>query len=187
MKQFFKAIEPYSSLTRESKNKLGGVLKIQELPKGHMLVRHNTTCNHIFYVENGLARTYYYKNGRDVTDWFSYENTFSCSILSYLSRKSDKKGIELLEDSTLISMHYDEVEQLCKEYHDIENFVRRVTNLGLMMVQNKFDSFIFETAEQRYKKFSKVCPHLLQRVSLGQIASFLGVTQETLSRIRASQ
>jgi len=187
MNSFFKAIEPYSRLTVESKKNLGTILKKQEFPKGHLLVRHDTVCNHIFYVEKGLTRTYYYKNGRDVTDWFSDENTFSCSVLSYISRKPDRRGIELLEDSTLISMQYYELEQLCEKHHDIENFVRQLISYGLTMMQNKFDSFIFETAEQRYKKFSTVYPHLLQRVNLGHIASFLGITQETLSRIRAAR
>lgn len=187
MDTFFKAIEPYSKLSTEGKRQLKSILKRQERPKGYLLVKHDTVCNNIFFVEKGLTRTYYYKNGRDVTDWFSPENTFACSILSYLSRNPDRRGIELLEDSCLITLQYYEIERLCLQHHDIENFVRQIISDGLIRMQNRFDSLIFETAEQRYKNFNSAFPFLHQRINLGHIASFLGITQETLSRIRAAK
>lgn len=187
MNSFLKAIEPYSKLSAESKENLRSILERRELPKGYLLVRHDTVCDHIYFVEKGLTRTYYYKDGKDVSDWFSPENTFACSILNYLSRKPDRRGIELLEDSCLIAVQYHKLEQLCIRHHDIETLVRHITSEGLTRMQNRFDSFIFETAEQRYRTFSSTCPSLLQTINLGHIASYLGITPETLSRIRSAR
>ncbi len=72
-----------------------------DLTKGHVLVRQDTICNYIYFIEKGLTRTYYLKNGKDITDWFSFENTVACSILNFITRQADRRIIQLLEPSTL--------------------------------------------------------------------------------------
>ncbi|MEP6727224.1 MAG: Crp/Fnr family transcriptional regulator, partial [Bacteroidota bacterium] len=84
MEKFFEVISQITSLSAESKQALSAILKRLELEKGNILVRQNSVCNYIYFIEKGLTRTYYYNDGKDVTDWLSPENTFSCSIISFI-------------------------------------------------------------------------------------------------------
>ncbi|HTJ48816.1 MAG TPA: Crp/Fnr family transcriptional regulator [Cyclobacteriaceae bacterium] len=185
MEKFFQCVSQFTNLSPESKDALSGILKRLELPKDHVLVKPDTMCQHIYFIEQGLTRTFYYKDGKDVTDWISAENTFASSIISFITRKPDRRGIELLEPSILYPIHLDDIEGLCTRHHDIERFVRHLVSFGLIQLQQKFDALHFETATRRYQTLMNTNPTLLQRVPLGMIASYLGITQETLSRIRA--
>jgi len=185
MDKFFEIVSQMSSLSTDSKQALSAILKRQEFKKGHILVHQNSVCNYLYFIESGLTRTFYYDDGKDITDWISPENSFACSIVSFISRKPDRRQIELLEPSVLWSFQYYEIEHLCSRYHDIERMIRQLVSSGLVQLQQRFDDLHFATALQRYQTFMEEKPTLIQRVPLGMIASYLGITQETLSRIRS--
>jgi signal-transduction protein with cAMP-binding, CBS, and nucleotidyltransferase domain len=182
---FFETVAHFTTLSDESKSALADVLKRSEFAKGKILVKPDTVCHRLYFIEKGLTRTYYFKDGKDITDWLSAENTFAVSIISFITRKPDRRAIELLEPSVLLSIHIDELENLCAKHHDIEKLMRHLVSSGLVQLQQKFDDLHFETALQRYQTLMATNPTLIQRVSLGMIASYLGITQETLSRIRS--
>lgn len=185
MLSFFETVSQFTSLSAKSRAALTSVLKRSEFPKGKIIVKPHSVCRHLYFIERGLTRTYYFKDGKDITDWLSPENTFAVSIISFITRKPDRRAIELLEPSILLSLHVDELERLCSIYHDIERMTRLLVSFGLVQLQQKFDDLHFETALQRYQNLMTTNPTLIQRVPLGMIASYLGITQETLSRIRS--
>jgi len=185
MEKFFEVISQLAPLSGDSRQALAAILKKHDLKKSHILVHQNSVCNYLYFVESGLTRTFYYNDGKDITDWISPENTFACSIVSYISRQPDRRQIELLEPSILWSLQYYEAEQLCAKHHDIEHMIRLLVSSGLIQLQQRFDDLHFATALQRYQTLMKENPSLIQRVPLGMIASYLGITQETLSRIRS--
>jgi len=182
---FFEFTDQLLRLAEESKEALSAVLKKLELEKGHALVRVGSTCHHLYFVEKGLTRTFYFKDGKDVTDWISAEGGFAVSIISFLTRRPDRRGIELLEPSILWALSHQDLENLYLKYHDIERLGRLLVNAGIIQMQQRFDDLHFATALERYKKLMNTHPTLIHRVPLGMIASYLGITQETLSRIRA--
>ncbi len=185
MDSYFSAVSQLSKLSPGTKQDIAGVLKRIEFPKGHILVRQNTICDYLYFIETGLTRTFYYKNDKDITDWISNENTFAVSILSFITRKPDRRIIELLEPSVIWAMHYNDFENLCKNHHDFERLGRHLCASGLVQLQKKFDDLHFATALERYQTLMHENPTFIQRVPLGMIASYLGITQETLSRIRS--
>ena len=185
MDKFFHAVSHFTKLTSEGKKDLSSSLKKMQLPKGHILVQQDTVCNFIYFIESGLTRTFYLKNGKDVTDWISDENSFACSIISFITRQPDRRIIELLEPSVLYSIHYNDLEHLSSIHHDIEKFFRQLVSFGLVQLQQKLDDLHFSSALQRYQSLMITHPTFIQRVPLGMIASYLGITQETLSRIRS--
>ena len=185
MEGFFKAANQYVDLTPESKEALASIIVCQTVPKGNIILRPNSVCNHIHFVESGLLRTFYDMDGRDVTDWLSPEDSFSCSILSFINRQPDRRGIEALEDSTLTSIQYYELDQLFLRYPDIERLGRMFYGLGITMIQQRFDALHFHTALERYQHLMDTQPTLIQRTPLNMLASYLGMTKETLSRIRS--
>jgi CRP-like cAMP-binding protein len=187
VESFFKKVEEFVPLNKEAKEALSKMLCYHEVAKGHILVKPHTVCTRLYFVEKGLTRTYYKKDGKDITDWLSPEDNFAISILSFIQQLPDRRGIEALEDTVLWSLEYKAFEELCRGHHEIERMFRLIVSYGLTMVQQRFDDLHFATALERYEKLMRNNPTLLQRTPLGHIASYLGITQETLSRIRAQK
>lgn len=185
MNPFINAVCRFTPLSDESQRALAGIANRLTLNKGHVLVQADTISESIYFIETGLARTYYYKDGRDVTDWLSAEQQFAGSIVSFLSRQPDRRIVQLLEPSVVWSVPYRSLEELYATHHDMERLGRLLVSHGLLLVQQRFDELHMATALERYQRLIATNPTLVQRVPLGMIASYLGVTPETLSRIRA--
>jgi CRP-like cAMP-binding protein len=187
MEKFFQAINQFVQLSDEGREALSSILIPLELPKGRTLIHANTICEYAYFIEEGLARTYYIKNGKDVTDWLAAENSFVVSIVSFLTQQPDRRSVELLEPSVLWALPYKGLERLYAEFHEMEKLGRLLVSHGLVLVQQRFDDLHFATAHERYQKLLQQNPTFIQRVPLSIIASYLGITQETLSRIRAQK
>jgi CRP-like cAMP-binding protein len=185
MKKFFEYISQFVRLSDESKAALSAVMKKMEFPKGHILLRPGAVCHYFYFIEQGLTRTYYIKDGKDVTDWLSAENSIAVSIVSFITGKPDIRGIELLEASVLWAISSQDMENLYAKYHDIERLGRMMAGSGIIQLQQRFDDLHFATAHDRYRQLMDMNPSFINRVPLGMIASYLGITQETLSRIRS--
>src|SRR6185295_19584374 len=152
-------------------------LQKMELPKGHSLLRPSGVCQYLYFIEEGLTRTFYIKEGKDVTDWISTENSFAVSIISFLTRQPDIRGIELLEPSVLWALSWQDLENLYKQYHEIERLGRLLLSFGIIQVQQRFDELHFSSARERYQQLIHLHPSLINRVPLGMIASYLGISQ----------
>jgi len=185
MESFFNEIGRFMNVSAESRAALTAIMETKMFHRGDSVLKPNSVCNYFHFVESGLLRTYYLKDGKDVTDWLSPENSFSCSIVSFISRQPDRRGIEALEDTLVWSIAHDKLEALYQEYHEIERLGRMLYGSGVIQVQQRFDDLHFSSALDRYTKLMQMNPTLIQRTPLGMIASYLGITQPTLSRIRA--
>lgn len=185
MESLFRSIEPLLSLKPESRDLLAAVLKKQEYAKGKLLIRQHTVCDAIYFIEKGLTRTYYIKHGKDVTDWLSPENSFACSIVSFITRTPDIRNVEALEPTVCWVLKHGDLEHLYTQSHEIERLGRLLVSSGLVQVQKRFDDLHFASALERYNILLSQHPGLINRVPLSIIASYLGITQETLSRMRA--
>jgi CRP-like cAMP-binding protein len=165
---------------------VGRLLKKEELPKKHLLHDEGQICQRIYFVEKGLVRAFYYKDdGKDITDWFAPENSFITAVDSFFQQKPSRYFLELLEDSVLYSLTYTELESLYNTDPQLERLGRLILLEVFGKSVNRTIALQFQTAQERYQSFAQTYPTLLQRAPLGHIASFLGVTQETLSRVRA--
>ncbi|WP_157231596.1 Crp/Fnr family transcriptional regulator [Cecembia lonarensis] len=180
--KFFDGIHPISAKAIEALRKICFELA---MPKGKDLQSIGHTCRTIYYVEKGLARTYYYKDGNDITELFAFENSLIARAESLFTGNPSKKGIQLLEDSILIGIPSPDLFNLYDQHHDIERLFRRIFEAAYVETVNRIESLQFHTAEERYKDLLSTSPNLLQRVPLKHIASYLGITQVSLSRIRA--
>ncbi|NSL87854.1 Crp/Fnr family transcriptional regulator [Chitinophaga sp. Mgbs1] len=185
LNDFFETIKSFITLSADSREALASVMKRSELPKGTVLVHPGSICKYIYYIEKGLTRTWYVKDGKDVTDWISVERTFATSIVSFVTGQPDIRGIELLEPAIIWAIGHDDIQRLYDSSHEIERFGRLLVSLGLVQMQQRFDELHFATARDRYRRLMEQHPGIIQRAPLGIIASYLGITQETLSRIRA--
>ena len=174
MHRFKETILQIAPLSEESQEALWAVAEMHELDKSHTLVQANTICHYFYFIEKGLTRTYYYKDGKDITDWLSVEGTFAVSLISFINRSPDRRIIETLELTTLYALSYKDVEALCKRFHDIEHLIRKLISIGCVQLQQKFDEQHFSSARERYQNLINNNPGLLLRVPLGYHCFFSG-------------
>lgn len=159
--------------------------KIRTLKKGSSLAKLGVVCNTLYFIEKGVARSYYYnREGKDITAWFFNEGGFMTSVESFFQQKPSAYHIELLEDCVLYSISKVDLELLFEKYHRMECFGRKLVIKLLGDMMGKLNAIQFQTAKERYHFMIHEYPDLYYRVPLGHIASYLGITQETLSRIR---
>lgn len=185
MNTLFDYVSSYHSLSENAKKALTSKLTKLELPKNAFLVEEGRTCNHMYFLEKGSLRGFYNLDGKEVTYWFGFENNFVTSFYSFISRKPSFENIQLLEDCTLWSLSYEELQELYNLHPEIERLGRLSHEKYYLMLEDRFVSNHFKDARERYEMLMESSPHILRRVPLGYIASYLGISQETLSRIRS--
>ena len=160
------------------------IMKRKSYSKKDILHQEGKICHHLFLVEKGVARAFYYKDGKDITAHFSLENEVVTAIDSFIQRKRSRYTIELLEDAQVISISHQDLHQLLQEKPPYEKYVRIFLEQVYIELAERIEDLLFHNAKQRYDKLIQKSPALLQRIDLQYIASYLGITQETLSRIR---
>lgn len=157
------------------------------VPKDFYLLREKEVSDYIYFIRKGIARIYYYKNEKEITEWIALDNQFFLSITSFFNRVPSHLMIHTLEPAEVYGIHYNDFMRLADEYHEVERLLRKMVTGSLILSQIRMDSIQFETAQQRYERLLQTSPKIIQRVPLSYIASFLGVTLETLSRIRSAK
>lgn len=178
-------LQQISPLSKESEAAFAAILKPINYPKNHIFLREGQICDYFFYLKKGAVRLFYYKNEKEVTEWLTLDDSFFLSINSFYRREPSRILMQTLEPCELIMIPHDDLLRLSAKYHDIETLHRKIITASLLSSQVRMESIQFETAQQRYERLIATRPDILQRVPLTYIASFLGITLETLSRIRA--
>lgn len=174
----------YSPLTSECKQDLINSIKLVSFNKGEIIVKEGQYADKVYFIVQGSARAYYLKDGKDISDWFAFENEFISSIVSFFGEEPSPHFIEFVEQSTVLEISRSSVEDLSVKYHDFERLIRVVVTKVMLSQQERISSILFHTAEQRYKHILSIRPDIIHRIPLMHIASYLGMTLETLSRVR---
>ncbi|MBA3828047.1 MAG: Crp/Fnr family transcriptional regulator [Taibaiella sp.] len=167
------------------KARLEGELEVITIDKKQHILKEGQRCDYAFFVMEGLLRVYYVKDDMEVCCRFIHENHIGLSINSFYTRRPGYEYIEALETSTIARIHHDKLQQLYKEYIEF-NYVARIwTEHYASMMEHRSYMLRKQSAEERYLSFMEKYPMLLQRVPLKYIATYLGMTLETLSRMRS--
>jgi CRP-like cAMP-binding protein len=160
------------------------ILTPHSYPVKTLLHEENKICKHSYIIEKGAARIFHFKDGKDITSYFAFEGQAITAIDSFLQGEKSKYNIELIEDATLFSVSYEKMEQFYQKSILHERFGRLYLQQIYVDMVDRIEDIQFHTAQERYYKLLEKHPHILQRVPLKHISSYLGITQETLSRIR---
>lgn len=163
---------------------LNNCIDIICLSKGSFLIKQEQRCEHIYIIEDGFARIFSTIKDKEITTLFAKENDIITSTYSLFTKNRSNESIQLLEDSVLIKINYDQLIDLCKQYPELFTLYRIVMEKYYLLLEERTLSLQFDTALERYQKLLSQFPFLLQRASLGQIASYLGMSPITLSRMR---
>jgi CRP/FNR family transcriptional regulator, anaerobic regulatory protein len=179
-------LDQFTTINGQAEKELVKSAIKKELPKGNLILEQGKTCSHLYFLESGFARSFYIQNGKDVTSWFAFENDIFASVYSFTSQKPSFENIEILEDSVLYCVSYDKLQQLYLKYPEFNLIGRLLLERYYIELEERTFSFQMQSAKERYQEILNNQPELLKRASLGHIASYLGISQETLSRIRAN-
>ena len=181
LKNQIKTIYPISS---ESENSLAEICREVTFQKGEDIQKIGHTCKILYFVKKGVVRVYYFKDEIDITESFEFENAFVARAESLFTGKPSRKGIQAIENTSLIAINSDKLFQLFDSHPDLERLFRKIIENSYVKTVNRIESLQFNTAEERYTALVKENRDILKRVPLKYVASFLGITQVSLSRIR---
>ena len=185
MDTFINYCNKISPLTTEAIEDLSARLRSKTFRKGQIINKEGTVCRNLFFITQGLVKHYYIHNDRKFILRFFSENNVFTVLDSFIQQTPAVFTTVALEATDTILLSYNDIQELCKKHHCFETFIRKsfgmAATVNLKRIKEMFDS----DAMELYKEFVKENPHLLQRISLGDIASYLGISQVTLSRIRA--
>ena len=156
-------------------------------PKKYQLIKENTFCKSAYFIEKGITRSYILHNGKEITTWFSMEGDATCGSWDLYRHKAGFEYVETLEETLTYSISIDKLNDLYKSRIDIANWMRVLQQENFLLLQDIHISRLNLSAQERYEKLIKEYPSIFHRVTLGHIASFLGITQPSLSRIRSSR
>ena len=187
MQQLLSHIKTLHPLNAEAQSAIQDSFEEIVLPKNEFLLTEGKTCKHLYFLCQGAIRGYYNLEGKEITYWFGFENDFVTSFHSFITGEPAVENIQLLEGCVLLSITKEKLTRLCNQYHEIERVVRIAYEKYYIRLEERFVNNQFKTAAERYEKLLKDTSHILERVPLGMVASYLGITQETLSRVRGKK
>lgn len=185
MEQLFKFLAQFQAISPEAKV---AILKISTpllISKNAELQAIGKTCKTIYFIKKGIARIYYLKDGIDITESFAWENQLIVRVESLFTNKPSTKAIQAIEETEIIAIDATKLFALYDEFHEIERLFRKVFEASHVETINRIESIQFHSAEERYHNLLHESPEIIQRVPLKYVSSYLGITQVSLSRIRA--
>lgn len=178
-------IDNIGILPEASKNALKEIITEVTYPKGHILFRADKVETKVYFIKRGIVRAYTEMADNEITFRFGREGDTIVSMKSYVNGQKGYENIELLEECELYEVKKQALHELFGKDIHIANWGREFAEQELLKTEERFISRQLKTSMERYRELMNNNPGLLQRVQLGYIASFLGITQVSLSRIRA--
>ena len=176
----------YSTMTHDELDILESVLVPMKFAKGEIILKEGDVCEHIYYVERGLTRQFYFKNGKELTEHIGVEHSIVMCIESLFKEKPTYLQLEALEPTLVYAMPKHRLEEVALHNVNIQILYRKILEESIIISQVHADMLRFETAQDRYLKLCKQSPQVVLRAPLVYVASYLQMTPETLSRVRAA-
>ena len=184
MQQLLTHITAYHPLSAEAESALEICFTKISLNKNQYLLTEGKVCRHLYFLENGAIRGFYNLDGKEITHWFGFENDFVTSFHSFITDEPAVENIQLIESCTLWAIAKETLTELFNQHHDIERLVRIAYEKYYIRLEERYVNAQFKPAKERYENLLQQTPYIIERIPLGFIASYLGISQETLSRIR---
>jgi CRP-like cAMP-binding protein len=185
MEEIFAYLNSIHPIHLETKDYLLENLTPMEVPRKKLILRQGHICRNIYFISRGLLRCYYLREGKEICSWFMKEGDVIISVESFFNQKESKENIQALEESFLYFLSYEELQFAYKHFADFNSIGRILTEKYYQLCEQRLYSLRMQKAHEKYQFLMKHFPQIIQRVPLKDIASYLGITIETLSRIRA--
>lgn len=185
MTELFDYFDTFLNLTAETKKALTEISSNITVKKNEILQPFGHTCKTIYFLKSGIARIYYYKDGIDITECFAFEGNIIARVESLFTGKPSQKAIQILENAEIVAINATLLFKRYDTFPQIERLFRLIFENAYVDTINRIESIQFHTAEERYLTLLNETK-IVQKIPLKHIASYLGITQVSLSRIRAT-
>jgi CRP-like cAMP-binding protein len=182
--QFFTFTDTFVKFTQADKELLASVLTFRQVDRKTELVSYDKQTDELFFLLKGCIRKYYIKDGEQITIYIMTENNFIGAFDSFITGTKSKETIECIEPCELLVLSRTDMDKLYKKIPLMNEFVRKIIEQTLIQFQQSLNSFILDNPEERYTKLLTQNPEILQRVPQHMLATYLGITATSLSRIR---
>lgn len=187
MKEILEYTNKFSQLDDAASEDFLKAFEVKTFQKGTFILKANQVCKYYYFIKSGLAKSHFYKDDKEFIMTFFREHMMFTEISSYLTDRPSKYMIMALENTAVYSIDKRQVAELCKKYHCIETLFSKLFSFATLGMMKRISEMLEEDATKRYKNFINDNGILLQRISLGDLSSYLGITQVSLSRIRAKK
>ena len=174
----------YSTMTHDELDILESILVPMRYAKGDMILAEGEVCKNIYWIVKGLVRQFYFKNGKELTEYMAAENTICMCIESLFKEEPTHLQIMAIEPTIVYMLPKADLEAVAMKSVNIQILYRKILEESLILSQKHADMLRFESSQDRYQKLVKHNPQLVLRAPLVYIASYLQMTPETLSRVR---
>ncbi|RAI90128.1 Crp/Fnr family transcriptional regulator [Algoriphagus yeomjeoni] len=185
MENFSSLFSKFPTISDEAKRAFASQLEEFEVEKGYLLEREGQISKYLYFVAVGSARSYYIRDNRDITVSFTLDEEFVTAMHSFITRKPSYENIETMEKSKVFKISYDNLQACFLKFPELERAYRMILEQYYIVLEEQQIFTKFKTARERYLELMQYRPKVIHKASVGQIASFLDMTIETLSRIRA--
>ncbi|TXD82388.1 Crp/Fnr family transcriptional regulator [Subsaximicrobium wynnwilliamsii] len=183
----FEHFEKFIELSEKLKSELSQRIKPIEFKKGELVLDANHICTKSYFINKGILRTYFLKDGKEISEYFSGINEWVNSPKSFILRKKDIYYIDAIESTQAYFINVNDLVYLFDNFPEMERYARLSMGSVFGHFMERIISMRFTTAKEKYDHFRKTYSDIYHRIPLGMVASYLGITQETLSRIRAEK
>lgn len=174
-----------TSMDDHSFNLAKPYFQVEKINKGDYLVTEGQKCNKILYINEGLFRIFYLKDGIEINTCFCKEQSITSSFKSFINQIPSTDYIQALENSVVVSLSAENLSKLQNQSPIWQSIRQLLTEKECLRLYDRATSLSFESALEKYKNLLNFNPEIIQRVSVQHIASYIGVSRETLSRIRS--
>ncbi len=178
-------IKKWVEISPDEERIISSAFETHSIKKKDKLLSPDETCHYIYFIIKGCLRSYYVDDkGTEHIYQIRMDNSWISDLQSFFSQEPSKFHIETIEDSDILCISADKLESLYKQVPALERYFRILFQKAYLNALNRLDETMWETAIERYNHMIKEQPDMFQRVPLVYIASYLGITPESLSRIR---
>lgn len=157
----------------------------RNVPKGRYLLQDGEICHSLYFIKKGLLRGFIKENNKEITTWFAIENEMAAAIRSFLLQIATIENIQAVEDCELLAIDFSDLNKMYQKYPSFNIIGRKITEFHYTSADIRAYITRLHDAKKKYALFLESYSHLANRVQLTHVASFLGITIETLSRVRA--
>ena len=185
MNNLFLMLQSIHTLSQSLIDALNERLQVRNFKKREIVLEEGQVCNNIYFIESGFFKSFHLKDGKEVTQWFMKSGDVIISVSSFYKRKPSYESIQAMEDGVVYFISYDDLQYIYENFMEF-NFIGRVlTEKYYLLSEERLFGMRKQKAEERLNLLLENHPHILQQASRTDIASYLGISLETLSRIRS--
>jgi CRP-like cAMP-binding protein len=181
-----KITSKFTDLPEDQLKEFASIVEKRQVKKGNLLLEEGQVSKNMLYVSNGLLRLFYFKQRKEVTEFFVWEDRFCLSCIeSLFLKKASHISIEALIDSDVYLLPYHKIVELSVDRPLFAEFIRKILEGALIISQQREDSLRYESTGERYARFMREYPEVMKLAPMNYIASYLQMTPESLSRARS--